>query len=974
MPSRMSPTLRDCLAALLLFLGMGSAAAAAEFVEGFDGPRTTWQIRCNESECRVLSHRRHAQILRKGTGSENVELVVARQITPVQLEHRLPPSRVLPELTASLWVRSNRSGAVLGLRLVFPHIRDPDTGKIVTRDLHGDAYTQAGSWQLLTCRTTEKEVESRIRLLRAQLGSNIDTRDMYVDRALISLEAGKGATELFLDELRLTPVVTPTEGTPLLQPEEQLAPTVEVRLDRLLVEGRTFFPRIIAWHGEPLERLAALQFNPIWISDSSDTDALRALKSLGVFAMATPPRAVSPTGDVLDAESAGLTPFGPESDPILFWNLGTGIAEKDRRALESWRSQLLRADRRMKRPLVADVSGAEGIYSRLLPMMGTSRWHMQQTDFSYRRYRDWLIQRHRLSRHGSFLWTWIQTEPHPALTAGRDVTRKNPLILEPEQIRLQTYSALAAGCRGLGFWTTRGLDQNQPGDEERRLILQQLNYELLLLEDWLATGNLLDQIPITLTEAPRAADQVQRRQKPSRAPSAVRGQNEAEEVETPPENVLEAAMFRTDYGLLLLPVWYSRDAQFVPGQMTAKDVRIIVPGVTESATVWEISTTHMRSMPRHPVAEGIEVTLPLLDMTAAIVISSDQNEISRLRRKMEELRPRSAAACLSLAEAKLARVIAVDRELQGLKAGLPDSERMIAKADNLLSMARRSWEQQDYHHARLFSGDACRMLRILQQAHWQEAAKSLSSPVASPHTISFQSLPDHWRLIHRIGRGTNPHVVNLLHAGDFEDPDTLLAEDWRHDQNETDGIRATAELYARPRSGNYCLRLIAAPDVGKTPPVVVPAPPVSVTTPAVTVRSGQIVHIGGWVRIAAPVIGSLDGAILYDSLTGPAGALRWHEPGEWQRFEMLREVQQSGEMRVKMELTGLGEVHFDDIRIIPLEPLDEVPPSPRQESPREEAAPETSSGINQLLPRLPRLRKGSSGGRDETETRDRRRP
>jgi hypothetical protein len=38
---------------------------------------------------------------------------------------------------------------------------------------------------------------------------------------------------------------------------------------------------------------------------------------------------------------------------------------------------------------------------------------------------------------------------------------------------------------------------------------------------------------------------------------------------------------------------------------------------------------------------------------------------------------------------------------------------------------------------------------------------------------------------------------------------------------------------------------------------------------------------------------------------------------EWKQFHMYRKVPDSGEVRVRMALTGFGTVYFDDIRIEP---------------------------------------------------------
>jgi hypothetical protein len=180
-------------------------------------------------------------------------------------------------------------------------------------------------------------------------------------------------------------------------------------------------------------------------------------------------------------------------------------------------------------------------------------------------------------------------------------------------------------------------------------------------------------------------------------------------------------------------------------------------------------------------------------------------------------------------------------------------------------------------------------------------------------------------MIVRLGRTRDSEVKNVLRSGDFEDFDTVVAEGWKHELATIDGIRATAELDPRARSGTYCLRLVAAPAAGRDAPVSVAQRPVSVTTPAVTVHKGQLVYISGWVKVSAPSLGNLDGAMLYDSLAGLPGALRWRTPTpDWQPFELVREVPETGELTLTMALTGLGEIRFDDLQIKPLDPDNSV--------------------------------------------------
>src|SRR5690606_26352469 len=125
-----------------------------------------------------------------------------------------------------------------------------------------------------------------------------------------------------------------------------------------------------------------------------------------------------------------------------------------------------------------------------------------------------------------------------------------------------------------------------------------------------------------------------------------------------------------------------------------------------------------------------------------------------------------------------------------------------------------------------------------------------------------------------------------------------------------------------------------APAPGKELPAVLPQNPVTVTTPAVTVHSGQVVSVSGWIRVTTPISHSLDGAIVYDNLGGPISALRWQAACDWQRFSIIREVHQSGSFTVTMSLGGLGEIQFDDLKIIPHDPRTAPPPAPVATAPK----------------------------------------
>jgi hypothetical protein len=369
-----------------------------------------------------------------------------------------------------------------------------------------------------------------------------------------------------------------------------------------------------------------------------------------------------------------------------------------------------------------------------------------------------------------------------------------------------------------------------------------------------------------------------------------------------------------------LPVWYHKTAFYVPSQMVANDVTIVVRGVGRAASAWQVSTTGIQSLESERITGGVKITIRRFDQTTAVILTADRELIAKIRRKIDGMAKLSARTSIDLVQAKLDRVRRIDTELQLLRVGQRDAPQLLARATRLLADAEKAFGHQDFPLARETSGEAAQSLRILQSAHWYDAIRSLSSPAASPHTVSFQTLPDHWRLMAYLGRTRFKNDANILASGDFEDIQTMIADGWKHTQNNLEGVTAAAELFPMPNDGGYALRLVAVPKIGTEPPRVVDHHPVTVTTPAMRVSAGQIIHVSGRVRIVGPITGNVDGVMLYDSQSGPSRALRWNKSSDWQQFELLRKVDSDGELRLIIALTGLGDAQFDNIRVVPHSP------------------------------------------------------
>src|SRR5207244_11050757 len=86
---------------------------------------------------------------------------------------------------------------------------------------------------------------------------------------------------------------------------------------------------------------------------------------------------------------------------------------------------------------------------------------------------------------------------------------------------------------------------------------------------------------------------------------------------------VKAAVLRCDRGVLVLPMWLGKGAQFVPGQAAANRLRLTVPQVPAGAQAWVVSPGDVLALPAERVAGGTRVTLSEFDQTAAIVFMTD---------------------------------------------------------------------------------------------------------------------------------------------------------------------------------------------------------------------------------------------------------------------------------------------------------------------------------------------------------------
>lgn len=877
-----------------------------------------------------------------------------------------PPAPVSPALTAGVWVKGTKAGVQLRARVVFPKEPDPARPEAPLSVLVlGTAYEHARQWQKLTLTDVPALVGKQLPVLQTKTGRAVNADGAFVDRLVLNLYTGPGAAEYWIDDLDIgpvkpRPVAPPAAGAPAA-PARRDGPRGRQAVHRagqLLVDDKPFFFRAIRHTGVPLHVLRQAGFDALWVPAEVPQEVLDEANREGWLVVPGAP--VLPAQGTADpaAERAAADALAAyqrkfAGTDVLFWDLGGGRSAPEYAALERTKRKLRELDRR---PVGADVWDGFDTYSQFLDALGAHRWPLN-TSLEPRQYYDWLVQRKALAGGRPAFWTWVQNHvPDWYLArvlerAGTDAFAE-PIGPHPEQVRLLAYISVAAGARGLGFWSDRFLADTHHG-RGRLQGMAILNAELELLAPILnaATGTkpeLLD------TDHPQ----------------------------------VKAALIRSKRGALLLPIWFGGGSQFVPEQGALPALKVTVPLVEDNADPWRVTPAGTECLHNcaTKVPGGTELTIPEFDLVTPIVFTSDRTPNGLVvwwqdyARKYGRLAARWA---LDLAAEEYDKVRAVHEKLAAAGSVVRGADELFRSAAKFHEDARRDFDAALYDRAFANAHRALRPLRVLARDHWDRAVSGLDVPTASPFAVSYYSLPKHWELVREVG-AARPGA-NLLPNGTFEPggpvPKGGIPVDrvpgWSARFATADRVDVAAGVVPAegladeppPKPERPQPRLFApsrpvargadappAPELGrgvlKLEVRVRPLPPgadgkpkddgdrplektyLVADGPPVRAAPGSLVRVSGWVKIVGEITRSADGVLFYDDIGGEPLAVRLTTTeGRWKRFHLYRRVPASGSVALSAALTGAGVAYFDDLRVEPLVPA-AAEPAPRPAPPK----------------------------------------
>ena len=186
--------------------------------------------------------------------------------------------------------------------------------------------------------------------------------------------------------------------------------------------------------------------------------------------------------------------------------------------------------------------------------------------------------------------------------------------------------------------------------------------------------------------------------------------------------------------------------------------------------------------------------------------------------------------------------------------------------------------------------------------------------MASPHTICFSTLPDHWEMMHRME--TETPSANLIPSGDFNSLRLLSDGSWKKISPQDGQVFATADIVTESLRTNQVLQLTAwrrdqevSPDAGK--------PLILVRSPEISATAGDLLEISVRARLGHGVRAEVETPFLiFDSDLGPEFAVSPRLDSGWRTYRLFRQVSQDGPLRIWIALNGVADIYVDDVSVV----------------------------------------------------------
>ena len=889
--------------AMIAAVALGQTGAGV-LTDGFEGDKTAWRQEKTDNQIRLFTHERSKQFVREGATSERFQFDAGTG-SGFYFSYPLPSIPITPALKVSLQARSNRPGVQLLGKVIFPKDVDPETNQPSFVLVPGTILDTPDRWQRLEMIDLPTSIERQVRVLRASTKRKVSLEGAFLDRLVVNVYGGPGETDAYVDDLRVSPVSDAiiaardkaTDGRadqplpPLPATDSAIdkpgASAFKIERNGLTRQGYPWLFSAIRADGADPAKLRRAGFDALILPVDADDETIKdaVANSLALI----PEFAVGNEGEKLNVNRVQqLVDRFPSKGSVAFWSLGGNLGGSVNPTVRAQQLQRVREVAKLlrKSSTYSGISGGEvsGLFENYarkpdhIDLLGVRPFGwgtMQEPTETF----DYLKQRSNLTaleNADTLYYCWLPMNP-PAVFREAIWGRDRPPSwgvprIQPEQLRLSVFTALAAGCRGLAFDATEEitLGAGRPLLIEAALLNEEVDLFEWLLAD---TSKSMRMLPCYKPDPPA----------PPPAQGINAGRNPANrKEEEPPHQTIRAAAFSTKdrRGTVLLVADYASGSQYQPPQMALNDLKIDVPGQPD-AQAYEISPGDVRVLDRQRVPGGIRVTIPSFGPTSIVYVTTDGSRVEEIQRAVARVRPLAVNLLIEQAQLQYAMVSEIYQLLAEDGHKLAEGPELLSQAAGSIKDARAAQEDQEYSAAWSKARIAIRPLEILMRAQWNEANEEIRNtiyndklpcgptilpgekktlprivtPVSVPPLTSFGTLPQAWIWKDWIRKGRLSR--NLLPSGDFEDGDAFKDEGWTNESFRVEGLNSAMTITnGGPGKGKRALRLSGAPtdktQIDKLVPFV-DHPVAAIRTPPIQVQEANMIRISVMINMPSRV-------------------------------------------------------------------------------------------------------------------------
>ncbi len=865
-PSRLV-TLVGQLLGLLVGLSLLSSQQSthAQYVDSFDQGAARFSLWRDDARTVMRP------VDRREPGVETIEFTHGNG-TFVYLITPIEPCGIIPELKASIRIRSAQAGIRIGMRVVFPRARHPATHAALTEVVFGSPHDGAGRWSTSAISDVMNLVEERQRFLRRLFGPDIDLREPYVDAIILSAYGVPGTTKIQVDELSVDGMIAPGTLSDI-DPANPEALALEPPGERLRRIQQTV-PRWIQHQGESLAYLQTLGFNGVIARNPGDPLLAQQAIETGMGVIVPPPSIV-PTEDQSDRYAH-----------VSAWLLGLALNQNQMEPSRQRVAMMSRYPKSLSRPMVGEAWELYGSYSQLSDWLATpmplatsvrsakEASTIMQTDLRPIAGRNVAM---------TSLWTQLSNEWLAQRILAAESLGRSPWPLADHdrlQARLQWIRSVMQGSRGWIFRSPFSLDSGDETASVRAESFASINREIELFLPWIQSG-----------ESDWRSVEV----------------NSSEHT---------AAMLQSPASQLVFVIASGPWDQLCSPAPATERLDVTIPVNGQPRQIYRITRGALERVPVKNIPGAMVVTLERPAIVEQLVSMVDngpwsylQSTLSRLGPSLIESRIDTATQLILMAQMTL-----VARQLP---ASDPSWE-SIREAQSSQRAALQYLANSELARAAEAADAATILAQRTIRSSWEVAKNQFPSVNSSALVVSPLSLPLHFELDRVLQ--SRRWQATVLAGTPFGDLATWKQAGWTSNHRLVDQIDSSIQIGAGSGpSGDNALVLQSASRTSQPIPSGYAGTSMRVTSPKVKLPVGSLVHIEALVRIESPASESQTGLLVSDNMGGEAlGQLVSSYDGAqapWRRVSLFRMLTDEEGLELYFETRGAVKASIADVSL-----------------------------------------------------------